>query len=57
MERFINFEQTRMVLVSSMSPVLAFFTPTKGFVIALVIMFAFNIWAGMRADGVSIIKQ
>lgn len=27
--------------------------PTKGFVLALVLMFAFNCWCGMRADGVT----
>lgn len=35
---------------------MAYVLPTKGFVLALVVMFAFNIWAGMRADGVSIIR-
>lgn len=38
------------------SPVLGYLTPTKGFVYALVVMFAFNIWAGMRADGVAIVR-
>lgn len=47
-------EQWRMVTVSVLSPVLGYYTPTGGFVLALVIMFAFNIWAGMRADGVVI---
>lgn len=45
-----------MIFATSLSPILAYFTPTAGFMWALVIMFAFNIWAGMRADGV-IIRQ
>ena len=56
MERFFSLEQLRIIFVSVYSPILAFFTPTKGFVYALVIMFAFNIWCGMRADGVSIAR-
>ena len=51
----INFEQIRLVFISTLSPVVGVLTPTMGFIYALVIMFAFNIWAGMRADGVSII--
>lgn len=47
-------EQWRMVTMSVLSPVLGYYTPTGGFVLALVIMFAFNIWSGMRADGVVI---
>jgi len=38
------------------SPLFGYLTPTKGFVYALVVMFAFNIWAGMRADGVAIVR-
>lgn len=56
MERIMNWEQWRIITVSAVSPVLGYLTPTKGFVFALVIMFAFNIWAGMRADGVSIVR-
>ena len=55
MDKIFNWEQWRMIAVSAISPVLAFLTPTKGFVFALVLMFAFNVWAGMRADGVSVI--
>jgi ABC-type transport system involved in multi-copper enzyme maturation permease subunit len=51
MEKF-NFENMRIILVTSFSPILGYFTPTKGFVFSLVMMFSFNIWAGMRADGV-----
>ena len=56
MDKIFNWEQWRMIAVSAISPVLAFLTPTKGFVYALVLMFAFNVWAGMRADGVSVIR-
>lgn len=39
-----------------LSGIAAFFTDTKGFIFALIIALAFNVWAGMRADGVSIIR-
>lgn len=55
MERF-NFESIRLAFIGTISPIMAYVLPTKGFVLALVVMFAFNIWAGMRADGVSIIR-
>lgn len=45
-----------MIFATSLSPVLAYLTPTAGFMYALIIMFAFNIWAGMRADGVAIVR-
>lgn len=51
-----NFENMRIILVTSFSPILGYFTPTKGFVFSLVMMFSFNIWAGMRADGVAIVR-
>lgn len=56
MDKLINWEHLRMMFVAITSPLLAYITPTKGFMFALVIMFAFNIWAGMRADGVSIVR-
>jgi hypothetical protein len=56
MTNVFNLEQWRIITISAVSPVLGFLTPTKGFVFALVMMFAFNIWAGMRADGVTIIR-
>ena len=43
-----------MIFATTTSPLFAYLTPTAGFMYALVIMFAFNIWAGMRADGVAI---
>jgi hypothetical protein len=52
----LNLEQWRIIVISTVSPVLGYLTPTKGFVYALVVMFAFNIWAGMRADGVAIVR-
>ena len=51
-----NVDQIRIIFVSMFSSLLAYLTPTKGFLIALVIMFGFNIWCGMRADGVSIVR-
>lgn len=51
-----NVDQIRIIFVSMFSSLLAYLTPTKGFLIALIIMFGFNIWCGMRADGVSIIR-
>ena len=52
----LNWEQWRVIVVSTVSPVLGYLTPTNGFVYALVVMFAFNIWAGMRADGVAFVR-
>lgn len=46
-----DWEHLRMVSASAISPVLAYYTPTKGFLLALVLAFAFNIYAGMKADG------
>ena len=54
MDKLFNFEQWRLIFTTITSPILAYLTPTSGFVWALIIMFAFNIWAGMRADGVTI---
>lgn len=51
-----SFEQIRLIVISALSSVLGYFTPTAGFLLALVTMYAFNIWAGMRADGVSITR-
>lgn len=47
-------EQLRLMLVSVISPILAFLTPTSGFITALVFMFGFNIICGLRADGVNL---
>lgn len=56
MERIFNLEQWRIIAISTVSPLFGYLTPTKGFIYALVVMFAFNIWAGMRADGVAIVR-
>lgn len=56
MERILTWKQGRFIAVSTISPILGYLTPTKGFAFALVVMFAFNIWAGMRADGVAIVR-
>ena len=44
-----NVDQIRIIFVSMFSSLFAYLTPTKGFLIALVVMFGFNIWCGMRA--------
>lgn len=46
-----DWEHLRMVSASAISPVLAYYTPTKGFLLALVLAFAFNIYADMKLDG------
>lgn len=54
MIRVLDFEKLRIVVVSAVAPILGFYTPTTSFLLSLVIMFGFNIWAGMRADGVTV---
>lgn len=49
-------ENIRLVATSCLSYAFGWLMPTKGFVLALVIVFAFNCWAGMRADGVAITR-
>ena len=44
----MNWEQWRIIAISTVSPLFGYVTSTKGFVYALVVMFAFNIWAGMQ---------
>ena len=56
MEKIFSIDQMRLVLTTLLSTLAAYFSPTKGFLLALVIMFGFNIWAGMRADGVTIVR-
>lgn len=56
MAKIFDFEQIRLVIISALSSLLAILTPTEGFVIALIIGFGFNIFCGMRADGVSIVR-
>ena len=56
MDKIFNWEQLRIMAVSTVSPLLGYLTPTKGFVVALVLMFGLNMWAGMRADGVVITR-
>ena len=54
MDRLFSIDQIRVLCVSTFSPILAFLTPTEDFLLALAVAFGFNIWCGMRADGVSI---
>ena len=53
-----NVDQIRIIFVSMFSSLLAYLTPTKGFLIALIIMFGFNIWCGLyvvkTSNGVSL---
>ena len=56
MEKLFNLEQWRLIAISTVSPLFGYLTPTMGFVYALIVMFAFNIWAGMRSDGVAIVR-
>lgn len=52
----ITQEQTRMVFATMLSSVAAVISPIQGLFTMLLIMFGFNIFCGMRADGVSIIR-
>lgn len=46
----------KLNIIPAISCVASFFIDTRGFIISLIVALAFNIWAGMRADGVSIIR-
>lgn len=54
MRDWLSFENIRLILASACAPIVSVLTPTLGYVYALVVMFTFNIWAGMRADGVMV---
>ena len=56
MDKLFQIDQLRVICVSLFSMMAAYVTPTKGFVLALFVFFSFNIFCGMRADGVSIIR-
>ena len=56
MDKLINMDQIRLLITTFVSTMLAYFTPTYSFLYALMIAFAFNIWSGMRADGVTIVR-
>lgn len=56
MDKLYNWEQMRLIFITGISPVMGIITPTAGFVYALIVMFSFNIWAGMRADGIGICR-
>lgn len=49
-------ENIRLVATSCLSYAFGWLMPTRGFVLALAAAFAFNLWAGMRADGVAITR-
>ena len=56
MTDLLDSSQIRQIGVAIFSAILAFATPTEGFVLALIIAFGFNIFCGMRADGVSVVR-
>ena len=56
MNKIFDPSQIQLIIVSTFSPLLAALTPTEGFLLALVIAFGFNVFCGMRADGVSITR-
>lgn len=56
MTDLLDSSQIRQIGVTIFSAILAFATPTECFVLALVIAFGFNIFCGMRADGVSVVR-
>ncbi|MDR2969211.1 MAG: hypothetical protein LBV32_06355 [Tannerellaceae bacterium] len=49
-------DQLRLISATTFSALTAFFTPTKGFFLMLIIMFAFNVVCGMRADGITLVR-
>lgn len=49
-------ENIRLICTTCLSYAFGWLMPTKGFVLALVLTFAFNCFCGMRADGVSIAR-
>ena len=52
----VNGEHIRAVATGFLAPVFAAIMPTNKFVVALILVASFNIWAGMRADGVVIFR-
>ena len=56
MDRLFNLEQLRIIFVTVTSSIIAYMTTTSNFIFALIIAFAFNLFAGMRADGVAIVR-
>ena len=56
MTDLLDSSQIQQVAVTVVSAILAWATPTEGVLLALVIAFGFNIFCGMQADGVSIIR-
>lgn len=51
-----NIENIRIIFASIFSVLVAAFTDTQHFLLALTFAFGFNVWSGMRADGVSIYR-
>lgn len=53
-DKAFTLEQARLLFVGTLAPMFAYYTATNTYIYALVVVFGFNIWAGMRADGVAI---
>ena len=51
---FWNYEQLRLVAMVATTPIIGYFAPLETFLEALILMWGFNVWCGMRADGISI---
>lgn len=51
----LTLDNLRHILMYVLCAIVAAISPTTGFVTALIIAWAFNLWCGMRADGVVII--
>ena len=56
MNNFMTFEQWRLIAVAMITPILGYYAPLSTFMQALGIMWTFSVIAGMRADGVTIIR-
>lgn len=56
LDKILSIEQLRMIVSVIGSFLLSVVTPTHSFIFALIFAAAFNILAGMRADGVVIIR-
>ena len=56
MNNLMTFEQWRLIAVAMITPILGYYAPLSTFMEALGVMWTFSVIAGMRADGVTIIR-
>ena len=56
MDKLFQIDQLRVICVALFSMMASYLTSTKVCVLVLFVFFSFNIFCGMRADGVSIIR-